>query len=62
MLASSLLASPPLAIEYVRAPIRKDTEKCFTLSFENHSSFLVVERDKAFWCVAQPVRWININI
>ena len=56
MLASSLLASPPLAIEYVRAPIRKEIEKCFTLSFENHSSFLAAEGGKVSWYVAQPVR------
>jgi len=61
MLASSLLASPPLAIEYDKAPIRKEIKKCSALSFANHSSFLVAEGGKVFWCVAQPIKWINNN-
>jgi hypothetical protein len=48
MLASSLSASPALAIEYVSAPIRREAEKCCALSFANHSSFFVVWGDAVF--------------
>jgi hypothetical protein len=48
MFASSLSASPALAIEYVSAPVRKETEKCCALSFANHSSFFAAGGDAVF--------------